>query len=180
MGAAAKSKAQIASIDLVISVAVLMLFIAIIIIFFPSKPAASKVTYGGMVFTNIEMLGNYDSGIAFLSSYGIDDGKLAAFSAVAYSNAETLLLNNTGYGNYTSDFCMFFVNSSKTASNLVNITSGQDAYGIVFGDKQHTAAGRKQCSTSSPCGYYNNVYVYAMPVVRQKSVMNLYVIVCSD
>lgn len=162
------AKAQVASLDIVIAVTVLLFFIAIIVILFPSKPRDSAI-YSSKAFWGIE---NAPSAYAFLSGYVVDETKLGNFASLGKEQMEAVVLNSTEYTGFTSDICIFFLNSG----GLMDI-NGAQTMGIVYLDDSHSSSGL--CSFSDPCQHYKQTAVYTRPVARNDEIINMHVVVCS-
>jgi len=162
------AKAQAASLDAVIAVAAILFFIAIIIVFFPSKPKDAGV-YNNKAFIGIE---NADPANRFLSGYVVDETALLSFSSLPENRMESIVLNSTEFIGYTSDICIFFADST----GILQI-NGMNAVGQVYLDSSKTIKG--VCDPSNPCKHYRTSSVYTRPVARLDTITNLHVVVCT-
>jgi len=160
-------KAQIASLDIIISVIAIMILIGVIaiIISITIKPEA-KAIYGGEVFRNIE---NIDGPNNFLDGYRINQTALTHFVTVGtYDSKKSLVLEpSTQFSSTRNNFTMFFLGKN----GVVDITPGMSSYG-------HSAG-----SYSNPCNGHKQSFVYIRPVLkgqetRKGEILNMYVVVC--
>jgi len=145
-------RAQIASLDLIISVVVLMMLIGAIIVLITasSKPTTAKTAYGGPLFSNMET--------HFLTSYSVDETRLSTFWSRDYNTVKAIVLNNSLYETTTSDVCVFFTDQGHVYPNS----------GDILGP----------CSAADPCPRQS--YIFIRPVVRMDRIVNMVIAVCRD
>jgi len=166
-------KGQIASLDIILSVVALFLFIGIVIAILPMIGGSTepKETYGGQVFINIENIGIDRPASAFLAGYRVDENKLDNFSNSSYDDIEGFVLANSDiFAPESSDFCMFFQPLSPF--------NGSSSFGRTYDSPDHTTASKERCNPSDPCQNYAQSFVYARPVLRKGKITKLYVVVC--
>jgi hypothetical protein len=160
------AKSQVASLDLIISAIILLVFLALIIVLVPfvTDQNRARTIYGGEVFTAIENMP-----ASFLTNYRIDEVRLAAFRLLPSSTIEnTVIGDTTSFDTYTSDVCIFFLKNGITP---VEIVTGVDTIGTMVGG----------CTTATPCGTdYHTTYVHAKPVLRNDEIVTMYVVVCKE
>jgi len=172
----AHAKAQVASLDIVLSVIALLLFVGLVIAIAPSLggSAEARTIYGGLLFENIEDLKKTDDTMAFLSDYKVDEVKLTAFAAELNDDIENIIFTNSDeYSSSNCDFCMFFENNTANAPIVGNPTLGE-----TYQDAAHSSTGA--CLLGSPCEHYPQSHVFLKPVLRKGSIMNLYIVVCKE
>jgi hypothetical protein len=162
------AKGQVASLDIVIAVAAILFFIALIVLFFPIKPKDAAI-YNSKAFLGIE---SADPPYAFLNGYVVNESSLGLFATLSPTQMETIVLNSTEFTGYTSDICIFFADGS----NIWQINM-MDTLGQVYQDDAHTITGA--CSISNPCQHYSKTSVYTRPVARNYHITNMHVVVCS-
>lgn len=168
------AKAQASSIDVVISIAAVLFFIALLIILFPMD-RQSPPEWGGKIIDSIQSLNTRRADVAFMDGYRINEDRLTNLSNLALPNpepAEKLILADTEYGEATSDICIFFVDSTITMQ-----VGGEQGFGKVWSDAAHTS--KIPCPTTNPCKHYDNTKVYTRPVERLGKIVNMHVVVCS-
>jgi hypothetical protein len=166
-----RAKAQVASLDIIISVAAIICLIVIIIILFPARQETRQV-YGGRIFDSLDSLNERRQDVAFLHDYSIDEARLTAFAALDPEQAEMLAFAGTAHSSETSDLCIYFANKDR----VMNI--GMDeSIGRTYTDQAHTT--KSLCPTSNPCRHYRTTTVYTRPVARQEQIVNMHMVVCS-
>lgn len=164
-----QKKAQIASMDLIISAIILLFLISIMIIIIlkVSDNKTEKVIYGGEVFRNIEKID--DQNIAFLNNYKIDETKLSEFADTTYQTydemKEKMFAGSDNYNIYTNEVCMFFDNYTISGYQAIPIN----------GDNQ---LGHSECYYDNPCKGFDIAVPFAKPVLRKGSIVMMYVVVC--
>jgi len=160
-------KAQVASMDIVISVVVVLLLVATLIVvgFRLTNNKTPSVEYGGMVFTNIESI--KDPTVAFLKDYRVDETKLINFRNLGYTTIKQYVLNGTNIGS-NFDTCIFFLNVSIKDST---------SQAIDIGGVDHI--GYPGCDINNPCKRSNQTIVYAKPVLIKREIANMYTILCA-
>jgi hypothetical protein len=165
------AKAQVASLDLIISAIALMAFLAIIILLVPfvATPHTPKTIYGGEVFTTIAAMP-----ASFLTSYRINEDNLVAFGALDRDNVETRVIAGTSSFDVSrNDVCIFFLRGGSTP---IEISPGQQTIGYTLngGVAEH-------CTITEPCSEdYDITYVFAQPVLRLREIATMYVVVCQQ
>jgi hypothetical protein len=169
----------VVSLDLIISVVLLMLFIGIIIIFFPQEAdAGADYRHGSQVMTDLENLQSTNPTIAFYSNYRIDNGRLASFASLPYSSTpqqptdqKFLLIGTSDYYAIDNDVCLFFLDGAG-----VQLIQGMQALGRTYDTADQTSRG--PCLVNDPCRYYTNAHAFSRPVLRNGRIVNMYIVVC--
>jgi hypothetical protein len=177
----ARAKAQIVSLDLIISVVLLMLFIGVMLILLPSQADASQeYSYANQIFTELEKLGTVDPPIAFYSNYRIDNTILRTnvVSRQYESNPfqdndlKFRLIGATDFYSTDNDVCIFFLDSTTVQP----ITAGQDAIGLTYDSSDHNT--KSLCDVSNPCQFYSSAHAFSKPVLRSGRVVNMFIVIC--
>jgi len=163
------AKAQVTSLDIIISAIILILLLGIIITLLISI-ADSRITqeiYGGQVFSNIENLNDSNS---FIVNHKIDENKLTAFSKRSYENniKQDILSNSNVFNSYENDVCIFFENNGM----IVQI-NGSNALGQTI-----QPPGKSTCNPYNPCEFYKQSIVFVKPVLKENQIINMYIVVC--
>jgi hypothetical protein len=170
----------VVSLDLIISVVLLMLFIGIMIIFFPQEAdAAQEYRHGSQLLTDLENLRFTDSDVAFYANYRIDNDRLATFADRDYStnppqetDQKHILMGTSDYYAFNNDVCLFFLDSTGVRP----IRYGMDAIGLTFNTEERTS--RQPCETGNPCSYYSRAHSFSRPVLRDGRIVTMYIVIC--
>jgi len=160
----AKRKAQVASLDLIISAIVLMLFLGILIVVISNITDIRKntVIYGGEIFVNIE------NEWEFLGNNKIDQDEYENFRNDVTADGDAvesrMFISSNVFNTNSNDFCMFF----------------HDGTNVVGGGPVDTISGG--CDESDPCPEddYKQAYIHAKPVFREDKVVTYYIAVCQN
>ena len=184
----AHKRAQFTSMDMMISVVVVLLFLGTMMIFASNifNKKESKIIYGSTIFSNIE---NLDDSVAFISNYRVNETKLNAFADGGDGNMvlnedgeveSKIFAGSTSYSADDSDACMFFFDNNNNIVAIGNATVGLfNTLGWTYTSEDHSLTGlRAPCDPNDPCKFYSKTYLYIKPVLRQGKIMNLYIVVC--
>jgi hypothetical protein len=156
-----------------------MLFIGIVIIFFPQEAdAGQEYRHGNQLLTDLENLRLTDPSVAFYSNYKIDNGRLANFASRTYSSnpkevtdQKHLLMGASDYYAFNNDVCLFFLDGTG-----VQLIQGMQALGRTFDTADRTSRGH--CLVNDPCRHYTNAHAFSRPVLRNGRIVNMYIVIC--
>jgi hypothetical protein len=153
-------RGQLASMDIVISIIVVMLLVSAVLLLITkiSKQKEPKAIHGGLVMMNLENIDNPT--YAFLSDYSVDEAKLSLFGGQSPSVIKNIIYEGT---EFSDDFetCIFFLNNSAP---------------VMFNGIYEIKTGA--CTYNRPCPSTGQARMYVKPVMFKGDVVNMYVAVC--
>lgn len=152
------AKAQVASMDMVISALVLILLLALILVLISNitDKQKSRVIYGGGVFENIENLNP-----TFLKDYRVDEAELATFASNYVTMKDKTLIGSDVFDPKKNEICIFFLDGN-TPMDFNSLP----------------ANGHASCQVANPCKGFDQAFIFAKPVVRDHKVVTMYIAVC--
>ena len=111
----------------------------------------------------------------FLQGYKVNDARLLAFAALPDNDVETFVLDGLGVNNVSYDVCLFFEGSS----GIIPV-NGKSMLGEVYTNQAFTVRGSCSAMLSDPCEYYKKVINFIMPVLKNRKVIRMHMIVCKQ
>lgn len=178
-----RAKAQVASLDIIISAIVLLIFIALVIALLPAfgRQREPNALYGGFVFTNIQGLRTANPSVAFVQDYRVDETKLANFADRSIVTIENELLGGNSVLHPTSsDLCIFFLNQPQATDTSTWTTIPANGTKVTIGETKGSTGLPGDCVWSNPCGEYTESFVFVKPVWRQGRIVNMFIVVCAE
>ncbi len=169
------AKAQVTSLDIIISIIILLVLLGIITVILTMivESSASREYYGGELFAKVEGL---DDSIAFLSDHKVDEAKLASFSHLDYeSRIKPLMLSDSErFNTIEDDVCIFF-----TSGNDILAFDGMDSVGMAL----QPDGSKGLCNPADPCRNYRESFAYSKPVLKEsgpaeKKIAKMNIVVC--
>jgi hypothetical protein len=175
---ASARRAQVASLDLILSAIALLFFIALVLIILPmlTDTKKPKAFYGGEIFATMESMDH-----PILTDYHVDEANLELFANDISQMDIKLLGNSPVFNPGDSDVCIYFIDNHLIHNHWIEMEIQQTVPPATVPSPVKTlssAAGG--CSTAKPCSDKAEAFVFVKPVVRNEKIVDMYAVVCRE